>query len=58
MALITITFEVDDNSPLVDGCENVEDSLHEALCLFIHEGDEEAGEWLKDNVEDVEDVQG
>ena len=42
MALVTITFEVNDDSPLIDGCENVQDSLHEALCLFIHENDEDA----------------
>jgi len=55
MALVTITFEVNDDSPLIDGCENVQDSLHEALCLFIHENDEDALDWLQNNIEDISD---
>lgn len=53
MALITITIEVNDNAERLDGCDNIHDSLHEALCKVIHEGDEDALDWLTDNVEDI-----
>jgi len=53
MALITITFEVNDRAEMFDGLITTHNSLHEALCKAIHEGDEDALDWLMDNVEDV-----
>ena len=47
----TIKFETDNkNIELFEGCNTIEDSIHEALCLAIHEGNEDALAWLQDNV--------
>jgi hypothetical protein len=51
---ITITFEINQRSPLLnDETKSLPDSLHEALCLAIHEYDEDALDWLANNVEDI-----
>lgn len=46
MSKITVTFEVDETVTF--------EQLHEALCKTIHEGDEDARQWLEDNILDVE----
>ena len=52
---VTIQFEIDDQTPMLnDETTTVEESLHEALCLAIHEGDEEAIGWLMDNIIDIQ----
>lgn len=49
-----ITFELQEDSVELFGeATNMKDSLHEALCQAIHEGNEEALEWLQNNVMDV-----
>ena len=53
MAIITIKIKVNNNAERLDGCDNIYDSLHEALCMAIHEGDEDALNWLQNNVEDI-----
>jgi hypothetical protein len=47
------TFEINPNAPLIEGTNNLADSLHEALCLAIHENDPEALKWLGENVIDI-----
>lgn len=51
--IITIQFEIDDNAPLFEGCETLESSIHEALCLTTHEGDDEGLNWLSENILDI-----
>jgi hypothetical protein len=53
---VTVKFEVDTlvgQPELFPGTDTLKHSLHEALCLLIHEGDEDALQWLMDNVADV-----
>ena len=53
--IVTIQFEIDDQSPVLnDETTTVEESLHEALCLTIHEGDEEAMDWLAGSIVDIQ----
>lgn len=49
----TLEIETFDNTPLLDGCKTTNHSIHEALCLAIHEGNKEALEWLYDNIKDI-----
>lgn len=50
-----IKFELQEGANELFGeAETMEDSLHEALCCAIHEGDESALEWLQNNVENIE----
>ena len=50
MAKVTIEFEISDKSEIDFGANSIEDTLHEALCLMIHEGDEDALDWVCSNV--------
>lgn len=43
----------DHESFMMPGCNNMTDSLHEALCKLIHEHDMEALKWLEYHVVDV-----
>ena len=53
--IVTIQFEIDDQNPMLnDETTTVEESLHEALCLAIHEGDEDAMGWIMDSVIDIQ----
>ena len=48
-----LEIEAFENTPLFGECKTITDSIHEALCLSIHENNEEALEWLSDNVMDI-----
>jgi len=51
---IKITFEITkEHSLLNDETVDIKTSLHEALCLAIHEGNEEAMDWLLEHIEDI-----
>jgi hypothetical protein len=53
--IITIQFEIDDQTPLLNKeITTIKESLHEALCLAIHEDDEEAMTWLANNIIDIQ----
>ena len=53
--IITIQFEIDDQTPLLNNeTTTTEESLHEALCLAIHEDDKEAMNWMMDNIIDIQ----
>lgn len=50
-----ITIELPETEvPNFEGCSNIQDSLHEALCLAIHEGNSNALDWLHDFVVDIQ----
>jgi hypothetical protein len=48
-----LEIETLENTPTFSGCKTINYSIHEALCLAIHEGDEDALEWLMDNIKDI-----
>lgn len=50
--IVTAKIEVLGNAPLFKTCTTLPLSLHEAFCLYIHEGDVDAGEWLDNYVVD------
>lgn len=50
---ITITFELDPNTTNFGRCEEPTTSLHEAICQAVHEANEDALDWLVNNVVDV-----
>lgn len=52
---ITITITLDKGTDMLnDETTTLSDSLHEALCLAIHEGNEDALDWLMDNVINID----
>lgn len=51
---IKTSFELGDDVPLFGEAKTIADSLHEALCQAFYEGNEEAYEWLFQNVVDIE----
>lgn len=53
MKNIKISFDLDPDAYLFQDCKTLEDSLHEALCLYIHEGNEDAWGWLQDNITNI-----
>ena len=49
--IITIQFEIDDQTPVLNNeTTTIEESLHEALCLAIHEEDKKAMEFSSYNI--------
>lgn len=53
---VTITFELRDDTPNLPECNTASESLHEALCVAIHEDsvdDSEARDWLSSHVTDI-----
>ena len=53
--IITIQFEIDDQTPVLNNeTTTIEESLHEALCLAIHEEDKKAMDWLVENIIDIQ----
>lgn len=51
--LVTITFEVEDTEERFGCTATVEDSIHEAFCQLVHEGDADAQEYLNNFITDV-----
>lgn len=51
----TIKFELTENAVPFGGADNIQDSLHEALCKAIHEQDPDAIDWLTDNVVNIQE---
>jgi hypothetical protein len=51
---MNIQFELQEDKVVLFGeAENMEDSLHEALCQLIYENSSKAKKWLQENVTDV-----
>jgi hypothetical protein len=53
MPLVTIVLQTADDAKVMEGTKNIYDSVHEALCKAIHEGNTDALNWLTDNIVDV-----
>lgn len=52
--IFTIRFQVFSEAKDFGEAKGHANSLHEALCKSIHEGDEAASNWLNDNVLNIE----
>lgn len=53
MAKLHLSFELGDDVPLFGEAKTEATSLHEALCQAFYEENEEAYEWLFQNVVDI-----
>lgn len=52
-----ITFTIVKKAPCLNKqTKNLKDSLHEALCLAIFEGNEEALTWLENCIQNIEET--
>jgi hypothetical protein len=55
MARIAVYLEILDDEARIEGCKTLEDSVHEAMCNLIHEGEVGAKglTWLQGHVTDI-----
>ena len=50
---VKIEFKIEPKAKSAFECKGISNTLHEALCLAIHEGNKKALEWLSINVIDI-----
>lgn len=53
---VFVAFELDEDAEKFGGAATVPLSLHEALCKAIHERNEDAENWLTNNITNIADV--